>query len=77
MDKRQTLINEGIIMEEKLVPYLSKKMATTREFSNLEEAKKTKILSWLSILINDTERHEIILKEISKEYKKWTRPKKN
>ncbi len=65
---RTDLIKSGIKFEEEFVDVLARRIAETREFGELEEEKKDKIINILDILLNESARHGILLQNILDKY---------
>jgi hypothetical protein len=63
-----SLINSGIIFEERFIQTLTDDIKNIQAFKELDEAEKTKILMNLKILKDESIEHEIKLKEISDKY---------
>lgn len=63
-----SLINSGIIFEERFIQVLTDDIKDIQTFKDLDETEKTRILVNLKILKDESIEHEIKLKEISGKY---------
>ncbi|MFA5106988.1 MAG: hypothetical protein WC497_01525 [Patescibacteria group bacterium] len=65
---RTDLIKSGVTFEEEFVNVLARRIAETREFGELDEEKKDKIINILDILLNESVRHGKLLQNILDKY---------
>jgi hypothetical protein len=62
------MIKSGVMFEEKIVNILADDIVKTEEFTGLPEAHKQKIVGILTVLKDDSKRHESILQAIVNKY---------
>lgn len=72
MNKKKFLeiIDRGIIKEEMAVPVLLEHLQTALNWKNLSDNKKEIINKYINIIINDTKKHALALKNIKNQITK-------
>ncbi len=64
MGQTRDLLKGGIEIEEKFIVEIGQEIIKTKNFEDLDQTRKDRIIPLLEVLLNDSIRHKKILEEI-------------
>ncbi|HLD35023.1 MAG TPA: hypothetical protein VJB62_04120 [Patescibacteria group bacterium] len=68
MSSTSDKIRQGVLLEERFVEVISDDIQKLDDFKSLDDGKKRRIIKLLSVMRDDSARHEKLLKNIYAKY---------